>query len=121
MCGRACSLANATAACTAGLGAVATCSAGYGNCDGLASNGCETNTNSSELHCGRCGNFCLPRLNATTACTMGACAYTCRAGFGDCDGMATNGCETALITRTHCGACGTTCATGQSCVMGVCR
>lgn len=44
----------------------------------------------------------------TPACRAGACAVaSCNAGRGDCDGLATNGCETDLATTpAHCGACG---------------
>jgi hypothetical protein len=31
-------------------------------------------------------------------CTGGSCSPTCAAGFGDCDGNAANGCETAINT-----------------------
>jgi formylglycine-generating enzyme required for sulfatase activity len=57
-CGRACSLANGTAACVAGACAVTTCVVGYANCDGNAANGCETDTRRSVVHCGTCGVAC---------------------------------------------------------------
>jgi len=63
---------------------------------------------------------CPVATNATSACRDGACVATCNAGFANCDGNATNGCEASLSTNTHCGACNNTCATGQSCVGGSC-
>lgn len=45
------------------------CNPGRGDCDGLSPNGCETNTNTSNEHCGRCGNRCP----AGRTCTGGGC------------------------------------------------
>jgi ribosomal protein L25 (general stress protein Ctc) len=36
-----------------------TCSATQLDCDGDATNGCETDTNTSALHCGACGHDCM--------------------------------------------------------------
>ena len=70
MCGRACAVPNATAACVAGACAVGSCDAGFADCDGNASNGCEVNTQTSNAHCGACGTVCA----AGTACASGSCA-----------------------------------------------
>ncbi len=110
-CGNACSTVNATPACV-DRACVLTCNAGYGNCDSIVANGCETNTNTSASNCGACGRACsLPHTTAY-ACAMGACApVTCEAGFGNCDGIASNGCETdTRSTPTACGGCGTACS-----------
>lgn len=41
--------------------------------------------------------------NMIASCASG-CTYTCRAGFGDCDGNSANGCETDLSSaRDNCG------------------
>ena len=113
-CGGACALANATAACTAGACAVASCAAGFGDCDGNAANGCETDTRTSATHCGACGMACPTRANAVPACTAAVCASVCVAGFGECDGDAADGCETNLATSTaHCGGCGRSCLTSN--------
>ncbi|MFO0652321.1 MAG: hypothetical protein U0326_39240 [Polyangiales bacterium] len=120
-CGRACAAANGTAACAAGSCQVAACNAGFANCNGLPADGCETSTATSTSNCGACGRACAP-ANATAACRAGACAVaTCNAGFGDCNGSATDGCEASLNTSTtNCGACGRACAAGQSCQAGAC-
>jgi hypothetical protein len=123
-CGRACALANATPACTAGACAVASCAAGYGNCDGVAANGCEVSTATSVAHCGACGRACA-LANATPACAAGACAVaSCNAGYADCDGVAANGCEVNLNTDpARCGACTNACSTAggaASCAAGAC-
>lgn len=70
-----------------------------------------------------CGMACSVPTNAmTAACTGGRCVVgMCNAGFGDCDGMAANGCETNLNTSSaNCGACRAPCASGRGCVMGTC-
>jgi hypothetical protein len=97
------------------------CVAGSGDCDAVASNGCETNTLTAAAHCGACGRACaLP--NATSTCAAGACAITsCAAGFADCDLNPANGCEANTRTdNTRCGGCGTTCAAGSVCAAGAC-
>ncbi len=68
-CGNVCNLANATEICLSGSCNVSSCSSGYGNCDGNHANGCETNTNTSEDHCGSCGNDCSVGQN----CVSGSC------------------------------------------------
>ncbi|TAK32213.1 MAG: hypothetical protein EPO40_03335 [Myxococcaceae bacterium] len=121
-CGTVCALANVMShGCAGGMCTPARCAAGYGDCDGLASNGCETDLTASAPHCGACGRACaLP--NATATCTVGACAVmACAAGYADCDRNPANGCE--VDTRTDnasCGACGTACAAGQVCSGGTC-
>ncbi|MDB4928753.1 MAG: uncharacterized protein JWM10_1237, partial [Myxococcaceae bacterium] len=52
----------------------------------------------------------------------------CAAGFGNCDGAAANGCETATTSITNCGGCGRACAlpnatpvcTAGACAVGAC-
>jgi hypothetical protein len=123
-CGQACNLPNATPVCTSGRCAVATCAAGFGNCDNDPANGCEANLNSTVSACGACGRACnLP--NATAACASGACVVAqCNAGFGDCDGNPANGCETSLAgSVSHCGRCGNACPSingTATCAMGAC-
>jgi hypothetical protein len=124
-CGTACALANvATNGCTAGACTVVGCSAGFGECNATAADGCETNLTTSTAHCGSCGRACtLPHVTTQT-CTAGACvvaAGSCATGYADCNGLAADGCEAALATDgPHCGACGTSCGAGQVCSGGVC-
>jgi hypothetical protein len=66
--------ANVTAAsCSSGSCGITTCSAGWTNCDGNYSNGCETDLNSSNTNCGACGNVC----GSTQACVNGTCEAAC--------------------------------------------
>jgi hypothetical protein len=126
-CGASCSRPNATATCATGSCMVSSCNAGFGNCDGNHSNGCETNLSTTVANCGSCGNACSS-ANGTAACSAGQCTITCNAGFGNCDGDASNGCETALNTTANCGSCGSSCSfangvaacSAGSCVMTGC-
>jgi len=123
-CSNRCNVPNAMAACTNGTCTVGACTAPFANCDGMANNGCETNTQTDTAHCGACGTACATRPNATASCTGGMCAYTCAAGFADCDNDPGNGCEVDTRTSTaHCGACGRTCNPPNAtavCAMGQC-
>lgn len=121
-CAAACGSANATAACTAGACQIS-CAAGFGNCDGDAANGCETDLLTDPAHCSACGTAC-DATNGTPACSAGACGIACAPGFADCDGNAANGCEVNLGTDpSHCGACGTLCGSVNgtgTCSAGLC-
>ena len=117
--------------CTAPTGGAGLCMASMcrsvcdplaGDCNAdLATDGCETSLATDPVNCGACGNVCtLP--SAVAGCDAGACVLSaCDSGFGDCDSMAANGCETSLVAdAANCGACGTMCATGESCYGGTC-
>ncbi len=72
-------------------------------------------------HCGGCGISCSTRFGTTAACVAGTCRTTCTGTYGDCDGIATNGCETNLATsRTNCGSCGNDCPGTATCAAGIC-
>jgi hypothetical protein len=123
-CGRACVVANGTAACAAGVCAVAACAAGFGDCDGSPSDGCEADLGASAAHCGGCGRACAP-AHATGACAAGTCTIaSCAAGFADCDGSAASGCEAETATDpARCGGCATVCGyphAASSCAAGAC-
>ncbi|MDQ3035553.1 MAG: MopE-related protein [Myxococcota bacterium] len=123
MCGMTCSHPNATSSCATGSCALSSCSAGFGNCDGSAANGCETMTN-TLTSCGACGTACA-RTNATPTCATGSCMIaTCNMGFGSCDGSDSNGCESSLTSLANCTACGTTCSRANAtatCGSGTCQ
>ncbi len=123
-CGTACTAGtNARAACVNGA-CQTTCASGFGDCDTNPANGCEANLVASPAHCGACGTACPSFTNAATVCSQGACGFTCRTGFGDCDGDSSNGCEVNTATNpAHCGGCGTVCSRPNSvgaCTAGAC-
>ncbi|MDP1827994.1 MAG: kelch repeat-containing protein [Archangium sp.] len=59
-CNQVCQLPHATSFCEASTCKVSGCDGGYGNCDLLDPNGCETVLPSDPLHCGRCNAACGP-------------------------------------------------------------
>ncbi|MDP3274013.1 MAG: hypothetical protein Q8Q09_02380 [Deltaproteobacteria bacterium] len=123
-CGRACTGANGTSTCTMGACSL-TCNAGFADCDMARSNGCETDTNSSVASCGACGRVC-GGANSMGTCTAGSCSLACAAGFANCDGNTSNGCELDVRSNvSNCGGCGTVCRAplggSTSCVLGICQ
>jgi hypothetical protein len=120
-CGKNCSGSGhvSSADCAAGVCQNIKCDAGFADCNGDPSDGCERAIN-TRSDCGRCDQACAP-AHATGTCGAGQCQIaSCDSGFGDCDGNPQNGCETTLNTTNHCGACGTVCAVGSTCQNGAC-
>lgn len=71
-CGNACPMRpHSSVSCMAGA-CTDTCSTGYANCDGNASNGCEASLTDSTTHCGACGNAC----SLGQSCVAGVCTVT---------------------------------------------
>jgi hypothetical protein len=64
--------------------------------------------------CGSCEN-----AHGTNNCLNGICSPSCSSGYGNCDGIRTNGCETQLGTASNCASCGNACSSG-TCSNGVC-
>ena len=70
---------------------------------------CEVNVTSDVNNCGSCGHVCSNN-NGTPTCLAGVCAITCAAGFYDCNGLVSDGCEANLANDPqHCGGCSTVC------------
>jgi hypothetical protein len=116
-----CSVAHGTAGCSSGKCAVAGCDTGWGNCDSLVPNGCETDTQSATSHCGGCNKTCPSYPYSSPSCAAGTCGFTCQSGRGDCDGIPVTGCETSTSSNTlHCGSCNHNCLGGQ-CSVGKCQ
>lgn len=123
-CGNRCERANASAVCSARVCSIGECNAGFANCDNVDANGCEAALATSIFHCGACGVACLARPQATPRCVAGACSFNCVAGFGDCNGLEADGCESALNDLVHCGACGVSCSLANAtatCATRQCR
>jgi hypothetical protein len=109
-CGHACSANNATPACNAGTCAIAACNAGFDNCNADATDGCETNIATDPSNCGTCGLACSTN-HAKPTCKAGTCLIAaCAPGFADCNGSASDGCETNTASDpSNCGGCGVAC------------
>jgi hypothetical protein len=67
-CGNVCSSNHGAPSCTGGTCQIV-CSFGFANCDALAVNGCETNTQTSTANCGMCGHVC----GGGQSCVAGIC------------------------------------------------
>ena len=110
-CGNACTETAGEPMCMAGT-CVSSCIEGEtADCDADASNGCETAIDTRE-NCGGCGIACpAPGPGTFSECVRDVggprCDAHCMDGFADCDGLAANGCETA-VSDTACGCGGAT-------------
>ncbi len=110
--------------CRAGMCRPLVCAPGFADCVD-DHDGCETFTDTSIVHCGRCGSPCASEPNANAPrCAFGGCAaLTCAPGFNDCDGnlgSGGNGCETnGSCGGGGCGV-GPACAEDQDCIAGGC-
>ncbi len=94
-CDIVCSLDHATADCSNGSCIVDTCDSGYGDCDSLDGNGCETELTIDPINCGFCGNVCTYD-NAQAGCASSLCFMgACDAGYYNIDNNPGNGCECA--------------------------
>ena len=122
-CDNPCALDNATPTCRGGTCTVEECNGRWGNCDGRPANGCETNLNNTEEHCGACDVAC----GSGETCVRGVCVCGPREGtFGGgaacpsqlscCD----NRCVNLNLQEANCGACGVTCGAGETCRAGAC-
>jgi hypothetical protein len=70
MCGKVCAtVPHGTRGCSMGKCGIASCSAGYRDCDGMAGNGCEVNVNTDPSNCGGCGTMC----SGAQICVGGMC------------------------------------------------
>ncbi|MGC4088596.1 MAG: hypothetical protein QM756_12005 [Polyangiaceae bacterium] len=123
-CFAACSLPNAaTYTCASGTTCtVATCQAGYANCNTSQTDGCERAVSGDIANCGGCNVACSSN-HGTPSCTSGVCATACSAGYGNCNNNASDGCELATTNdANNCGACNAKC-TGSTpfCVGTACR
>jgi hypothetical protein len=96
---------NATGQCVGGTCVLDDCLGSYADCTSEV--GCETNTQSSNLHCGGCGEPCQS-VGGTNTCTSGVCVPECNAGWDVCTSPE-NGC-TQLNASPNCGECDNSCS-----------
>jgi hypothetical protein len=90
------------------------CAAGFADCNGSPSDGCEVNLATDRSHCGACagaGSSCA----AGQVCASGVCAASCGIGLSNCAG----GCTNTQFDPANCGGCGRSCAAGAN-ARGVC-
>ena len=110
--------------CIDGKCSVASCSSGYGDCNQVASDGCETDVMAYDAgNCGACAVVCADSAANHTrgVCSNGTCGSVCFRDFADCDALLANGCEADLLSSAnHCGTCNTTCTGGMDCNDGLC-
>ncbi len=140
VCRQACSyIPNARSDNRGGNCVISSCNAGYADCDGLYSNGCELSVYSNPRNCGACGvacsgsqvcqngacitSSCRPVANAEVTEQAGVCVIArCLTNYVDCNHQYTDGCEADLVNSpTSCGSCATACRAGEICSTGVCR
>ncbi len=126
-CGAVCNLPNTSShSCISGVCSPVTCDSGYANCNGLASDGCEVNTQTSTSNCGGCGTVCDLDHTNTHSCVAGSCRVaTCDSGYGNCNGTHSDGCEISLSSDpSNCGLCGKACQApnvdSYTCQAGLC-
>lgn len=122
-CGNACALPNSPATCQDGACVVGSCNAGFGDCDLVVTNGCESDAASDVANCGSCGKACAAPPNASASCMGGTCGLVdCDMDFGNCDLDPVNGCEVPLLLDVkNCGACGKACGPTSLCKAGACK
>jgi hypothetical protein len=102
-CGSICSPTRGTGDCSTGMCRLSTCDSGWGDCDLMSATGCETSLR-TNTDCAACGVPCS-RAGGTSSCASGSCLLSgCNAGFANCDGNDTNGCE--VQHSSVAGSCG---------------
>jgi hypothetical protein len=116
-CPNVCSKTNGTSSCSSGNCGI-TCNAGFGNCDGSAANGCETNLTNDVNNCNGCGAKCANGANATSMlCSASTCKVnSCAVDYFDIDALPSNGCECKQDAVAN--SCGAATDLGQSFTIG---
>jgi len=105
--------AHAAVQCLAGSCRMGACDAGWDDCNGVEADGCETDL-AADATCGDCDNDCTTAYpNAPGSClSPGSCQMgACNAGWLNCSGGTTDGCETDATLDTSCGDCTMDCTT----------
>ena len=104
--------------CSSGKCDYVACKAGFYDCDGDRSNGCEQKSDNS--HCSGCADDCASEsLYPNTQngrCSNLQCAFDCLSGYADCNDS--SGCETDITRPQTCGSCNNNCVgtTNPACI-----
>lgn len=118
-CGNACVRPNASSACVSGTCVLGSCNASYADCNGDGSDGCEMNLSTNAANCGACAAACPSGPHSSPVCAAAKCDLVCDAGYANCDGDPSNGCETYV--QDQCGVCSCSVPNAVSeCLDGVC-
>jgi hypothetical protein len=105
-------------ACTAGACGVATCNAGFADCDASAPTAASAHHHPHPLR--RLRRRVRSGAHSSPTCATGSCASPARPA-GPTATAPANGCEQDVATDAgHCGACGNACTDGRTCVAGGC-
>jgi len=111
-------LPSAIGLCGSGGCIISGCTPGEADCDGVVSNGCETNILDDTLNCGACGAECSALLSPPSYCTAGVCVPGCiDPGSTVCGSQ----CVYLQSDPANCGACGVVCSGATpNCCAGQC-
>ena len=87
------------------------CDAGMCRPKSATGAGCSGDTQCLSGVCvsGTCCSDACSNDHGTATCADGTCSVFCDELWGNCDGNASNGCETDLNTSQHCGSCTSPC------------
>jgi hypothetical protein len=101
-----CVVRHATAVCAAGKCAIASCDPGFGDCNRVATDGCEADL-TLATSCGRCANACA---GATPVCGPLGTSSACQSGcLATAPVLCGKECVSPLSSINHCGGCNHAC------------
>jgi hypothetical protein len=135
--GQGCDKGTCAATCgSGGFGSGGNCGSDCSGCPGTVPCGSScVDTESDPNNCGGCGTACVagqlctggscvPVCAGGGVCTAsGFCETSCPAGSAACGTAGANAtvfCKDLQTDASHCGVCGTACASGQACIAGAC-
>jgi hypothetical protein len=129
-----CAIPHATVKCDPATGkcVIGQCQVPWADCNGDATDGCETNVEGDPTHCGDCSTNCIATLGPNWICDAGQCVVNdCVPPTTlDCDKDKANGCEVdSLSDPNNCLFCGNKCdlanaigtCAAQKCIVVSCK